>query len=509
MVKMNSLDPARLRAGILEESYWDFVQTFWPTVVAEKLVPNWHLPFVCGEIQDLFEPVFRDEPKEYDLIDNQPPGTSKSLLFSVFALPWAWTRMPSFRLIGASYSYPLAMHLSRLSRDVVQSDLYRRLWPHLDLRKDQNTKAFFANRFGGTRYAVGSGGSVTGMHAHAIIIDDPLDPNEAASDAELARTNFWISKTLLSRKVSKVASVVALVMQRLHEADPTQMFLDRGGCRHVRFPAKLGEGTEPLPARVSRYYRGGYFDPVRLTGKVLAETRKEMGDVAYAGQYTQNPVPPGGAMFDVTQIALHPKGEALPRFTGQVRFWDNAATTEKEDSRAAYTTGVKLGLTEDGLTYVLDVRRGRWNTGVRERVKRTEARRDGPRVAVGVEQEPGSGGKESAQKTRRMLRGHRVYVVRPVGDKVDRARPFSVEVNMGRVVLGPEVGGRWHKEYLKELAFFPYGRYKDQVDASAGGHSVLESGLKRAGGIKGRNKPEEHILTGAKRKKNRKLTMSR
>jgi hypothetical protein len=162
-----TINPTRLRASVLEESYFDFVKTFWNVVVAEKPVWNWHIPYLCGEVQELYERVFLDRPKEYDLVSNQSPGTSKSLIFSVFALPWAWTRMPSFRFIGASYSYPLAMHLSRLSRDVVKSDLYRLLWPHVQLRADQDTKAYYANTRGGTRYAVGSGGSVTGMRRPA------------------------------------------------------------------------------------------------------------------------------------------------------------------------------------------------------------------------------------------------------------------------------------------------------------------------------------------------------
>jgi predicted phage terminase large subunit-like protein len=484
------INALKLRASVLRDSYFEFVKAFWPVVVAEAPVWNWHIEYICGEVQECLERVFRNRPKEYDLIDNQPPGTSKSLVFSVFQLPWAWTNMPSFRFIGASYSFPLAMHLSRLSRDVVKSDLYRKLFPEVQIRIDQDTKAYFANTKGGTRYAVGAGGSITGMHGHAIVIDDPLNPNEAASEAQLAQTNFWISKTLLSRKVSKRVSVVELVMQRLHEDDPTSLFLEKGGCRHLCFPAELRDGYAVKPAAARRYYRGGLFDPERLDKRALEESRKELGDVGYAGQYGQNPVPPGGAMFDVDQITLHDAREPLPHFVKEVRFWDKAATTEKEDSRAAYTTGVRVGLTEDGVLYVRDVKRGRWNTGVREKVIRTTARRDGPRVAVGLEQEPGSGGKESAEKTKRMLRGFRVYVVRPTGDKVQRAQPFSVEVNMGRVVLVP---GPWNKEYVRELMFFPFGRYKDQVDASSGANSVIEGGMRRAGGIPKKHR-EETVL---------------
>lgn len=485
-------DSVALKASILRDSYFEFVRAFWHTVVAEDPVWNWHIEYLCKEIQDQLERVFKGKNKEYDLICNQPPATSKSLIYSVFQLPWAWTRMPSFRQIGASYSFPVAMHLSRLCRDVVKSDLYRKLFPNVQIRTDQDTKAFFATTKGGTRYAVGANGAVTGMHAHCITIDDPLNPNEAASKVQLAQTNFWIGKTLLSRKVDKSLSVVQLVMQRLDEDDPTSLLLSYGRCKHLCFPAELKEGYKVSPPAAARYYRKGFFDPKRLNKKALEESFRQLGDVGYAGQYGQSPVPPGGAMFKVEEILMHDLREPLPEFKAVVRFWDNAATTEKQDNRSAYTAGPKMALTKDGSTfYILDMVRDRWDTGTRERRKRLTARRDGPNVDVGLEQEPGSGGKESALQTKKMLRGFRVHIIRPTGDKVQRAQPFSVDVNMGRVVMVP---GPWNKELLKELKFFPFGRYKDQVDALSGAHSLLSNGMKKAGGIRKAQKHTEEIL---------------
>lgn len=481
-----SYSPTSLRASVVKDSYFEFVKLFWPVVVAETPVWNWHMPYTCGEIQEACERIFNGEPKAYDLVMNQPPGTSKSLLFSVFLTPWAWTHMPSFRCIGASYSHLLASDLSRKSRDVVKSDLYKKLFPAVKIRADQDVKSYWANTAGGTRYAVGAGGSVTGYHAHAIVIDDPLNPNEAASEAQLNQTNFWVEKSLLSRKVDKTVAVVFLVMQRLAENDPSRFFIDKGDkTRHLCFPAEADAGYAVKPAHCRRYYKQGLFDPVRLPRPILRDTEQEMGAVGYAGQMGQNPAPPGGVMFDVTQMEVHPVGEPLPRFAKVVRFWDKAATEKKQDLRAAFTTGVKMGLTEEGIIYVLDVKRGRWNTGVREKIIRSGARRDGYGCGVGQEQEPGSGGKESAQKTKRLLRGYRVYTVRPTGDKVQRAVPFSVEVNMGRVVL---VAAPWNREYIKELMYFPLGRFKDQVDASSGAHSVFEMGMRTAGGVSFRHR---------------------
>jgi len=93
-------------------------------------------------------------------------------------------------------------------------------------------------------------------------------------------------------------------------------------------------------------------------------------------------------------------------------------------------------------------------------------------VRVYVEQEPGSGGKESAEATIRNLAGWAVYADKPTGDKAFRADPYSVQVNNGAFQL---LRGEWNAKFLEEHRFFPFGTYKDQVDASAGAFNQLVS----------------------------------
>lgn len=489
-VRSQAVDRDRLLASVCRDSYYQFVRTMWHTVIPETPTWNWHIPFVCDEIQACCERIFRGEPREYDLLSNQPPGTSKSSLFSIFLTPWAWTRMPSFRCIGASYAQPLALDLARKSRDVVKSDLYRRLFPHVRIRDDQDTKTYFMNTAGGFRYAVGSNGSVTGMHAHVIVPDDPIDPLQSVSDAEIARTNYWIEKTLLSRKVDRAVSVVMMVMQRLSEEDPSAQMLRRGRkrARHLRLPAT--DEYEISPPEVREHYaaNGGLLDPVRLPKSVLRDAHRELSDVGYAGQFGQNPVPPEGGMFKVENLRTHDPSQPVPPFVKVVRYWDKAGSPVKglKKSRAAYTTGVKLGATKEGEIYVLDVIRVRLDSWARERLIRRTARLDGLAVVVGQEREPGSGGLESAQRTavKTLHGGFRVRTLLARGDKTSRADPFSVEVNKGSVVM---VKADWNRDYVRELKYFPHGSYKDQVDASAGAFSCLGLLKRKAGGLRRRN----------------------
>lgn len=210
------IDEDELESSLCRESFFDFVQSFWATIIPEKPVWNWHIRYLCNVMQRIAENLFLGNDKLYDLCVNVPPGTSKSSVLSVLFPAWVWTRMPTARFICVSFRYPLALRLSSKSRDVVKSEKYRRLFPEIALRSDQDTKHHFTNTLGGERYCAGSGGSVIGSHAHFVIVDDPIDPDSVVSDAELEAVNLWIEETLSGRKVDKAKSVTVLVMQRLH-----------------------------------------------------------------------------------------------------------------------------------------------------------------------------------------------------------------------------------------------------------------------------------------------------
>src|SRR5208283_275117 len=81
-----------------------------------------------------------------------------------------------------------------------------------------------------------------------------------------------------------------------------------------------------------------------------------------------------------------------------------------------------------------------------------------------VEQEGGSGGKESAETTVRNLAGFSVVLNKPTGSKEVRAEPFVAAIQGGDVGL---VAGTWVKMFLDECEPWPYGRTKDMVNAAA------------------------------------------
>lgn len=468
---MTGYDEYELLASVVRESYFDFVQEFWGEVIAERPIWNWHIEYLAGELQYIAERVFRGQTKEYDLVINVPPGSTKSTLCSIMFSPWTWTRMPSARFLGGSYVDTLAMDLSRKNRDVVLSPKYRRAFPEIELRKDQQAKSHFVNTKGGSRYSFGVQGTVTGMHAHFIGIDDPLNPERAVSEVELENANRVMSETLFTRKVDKDLTPTILIMQRLHQNDPTaHVLIKYENVKHICLPAE--DGDDVKPASLRERYVDGLLDPVRLSPKILKENFRALGEFSYAGQFDQTPVPRGGAMFKPGRITVEDPPHLVKFDDRLLRYWDKAGT----QGAGAYTAGVLMGKDNRGRFWILDVIRGQWGMDEREATIKQTAVVDGHGVAIMVEQEPGSGGKDIARYTVRNLAGYNIEVD-PVGsssgNKTVRAGPYAAQVNGGNVYMK---FADWNKEYLDELKYFPASKYKDQVDASSGAFNHLAEG---------------------------------
>jgi predicted phage terminase large subunit-like protein len=458
-----------LLRSIYKDSFYEFVRAAWHIIIPEAPVWNWHIEYLCNELQEMAERVIAGKEKLYDLIINIPPGTTKSTICSIMFPCWVWTKMPSARFICGSYADRLALDLSRKTRDVIQSEWYRELFPDIVIRYDQNTKGHFSNTKGGSRYAVGVGGSVIGMHGHFLIVDDPIDPAAALSESELKEVNAWMRETLGQRKVNRTISPLILVMQRLHQDDPSGNMLSNKKAR-VRLICLPAEASDKIcPPHLITKYVDRLLDPVRLPKKELDRVREtDLGEYGYSGQYGQNPIPAGGGMFKADKIHIKPTGPA--KWRQIMRYWDKAATAT---GTGAYTVGLKLGQDMDRNWWIIHVIRGRWDTAAREKLILQTAQLDGKVCKVGLEQEPGSGGKESAENTVRMLSGFRVKVNRPTaseGNKTMRADPVSSQVNAGTFYM---VEGPWNQDFIDEMKYFPYSKWKDQIDALSGAFSLM------------------------------------
>jgi predicted phage terminase large subunit-like protein len=465
------------KAEKCRRTFPEFIREFWDCVSQDELKWNWHIGYLAQELSMLVERAANGLPKKYDLVINVPPGTTKSITCSIMLPDWAWTRWPWLRFICTSYSSDLSLELAEYSRELIRSDKFRQLYPHIGIKEDKDTKSNFRivvrgadgkTRIGGNRFSTSVGGTVTGFHAHVIIIDDPLNPRQAVSEVGLRNANHYIDHTLSTRKVDKSVTPVVLIMQRLHQDDPAGHMIEKNpeGVKHICLPGEIvnfRDQVRPLE-RILDYSPDGLMDPVRMPWSVLREMESN-GQYFYAGQVGQHPTPPGGGMFQVDHFQIVdkiPSGGLLQT----IRYWDKAGT----EGGGAFTAGVKMCRLSNGRYVVLDVKRGQWSSDHREEIIKQTAIADGKKVRIYVEQEPGSGGKESAEATIRNLAGFAVYADRPTGDKTYRADPFSVQVNAGNVYL---LRADWNKAWKDEYGYYPFSTHKDQVDAGSGGFNKL------------------------------------
>ena len=480
--------PNLIRREMFSRSFFAFFRHFWAEMNNDTLQLNWHLEFLCDVLQDMAEKVARGKNPGYDyLIINIPPGTTKSTIVSRMFPVWAWTQWYWMRFITSSYSSALSLELAEDSRDLLKSESFKAMYPEIGVKQDRDTKSNFKllkkewhrkglqprELKGGSRLSTSTGGSTTGFQGHILIVDDPLDPRRSSSGVELAKANRWLSETLSTRKIDKNITPTVLIMQRLHQSDCTGHLLETIDAENVKLISLPGEldnyGDEVRPIELKEYYQKGLLDPVRLNRKVLRKLYTQLGQYGYSGQIGQKPVPPGGGMFQVDKFQYADRTFGRPQLVKTVRYWDKAASSNS----GAYTAGVKMARLNNGKAMVIDVKRGQWATHEREQMIRSTAEADGQGVDVYYEQEPGSGGKESAEATTRNLAG---FVARPdpaKGDKVYRADPFSVQVNSGNVLL---LRADWNHDFVEELRFFPFSTFKDQVDASSGAYAKLFSG---------------------------------
>jgi predicted phage terminase large subunit-like protein len=401
-------------------------------------------------------------------------------------LPWLWTRMPSFRFLGGSYSADLSLEFGNKARRLIKSSLYQETFPEITILDDQDTKGYFANSLKGERYSTSTGASIIGRHFHLHSIDDPINPRGARSELELRTTNLWLTESVAQRCVNLQITPLILTMQRLALEDPSGIRLARTGgtpVRHICLPAELSDDVKPV--RLRSKYKKGLLDPIRLNPDILETRRCELGQYGYAGQFEQRPSPITGGMFDVTAL-VGPKAPPDPKeFSHVIRWWDKASSSGYGDYTAGVLMGIKANPKAVPRFWILDVFRKQLGSVEREEVIKKTAKVDQERwpgnYRVGVEQEPGSGGKDSAMATVWNLAGFKVEMEKPTGSKLDRADPFATQVNAGNVAFLP---GQWNNTYMEELQYFgELAKFDDQVDASAAAFNFLSRKKYKAGAL--------------------------
>ena len=453
----------------LMASFYLFFKEFWEVIEpSEKLKENWHIKYLCNELQDMGERIIKRQPKLYDLVINIPPGETKSTIVTKMFPVWLWTRDPSIRIINTSYSGSLAMHHSVRSRDIIRSDKYKMLFGDIKIRADEDSKGYYKNNYGGDRLATSVGGSVTGMHGHIIIIDDPVNPKQANSFVINQSANDYIKHTLSTRKVEKELTPMILIMQRLNMDDTSNLLLQQKKTKHINLPAELSDKVKP--PELKEKYVNGLLDPIRMPIEILEELKENIGSYNYSSQVAQDPSPKGGRIWQEWFVPI--KRDELPPINQVDKYgtdWDLAYEKEKgKNSASAFVITGKKG----NNIYIYDA--GYRYLEFPELIKFMKTKPETHYIE----------GKASGKSAKQTLKqeGISTKEVQVSTDKVARVRDVTPKVEGGFVFVEESLLDMIYNDHRQGLLNFPNNLNDDLNDAITQAikrHSTRRKGIIR------------------------------
>jgi len=397
---------------------------------------NWHIKVIAAKLTAVREGKIRR------LIINLPRRSLKSLLASIAFPAWCLGHDPSAQILSVSYAQELADKLARDCRSIMMSPWYRRIFPTRLAPHRQAVQEFITTRQG-YRLATSTGGVLTGRGADIILIDDPLKPEEALSDAQRQAANDWYDHTLYSRLNDKCSGAIVIIMQRLHEDDLVGHVLAQELWEVVCFPA-IAEADEAREIgtiwgpRCFRRRQGEVLHPAREPFDTLQRIRRTIGEYNFAGQYQQTPAPLGGGLVKVEWFKRYGANQRPERFDRIVQSWDTANNaTELSDFSVCTTWGIKG---KD--LYLLNLVRKRLEYPALKRAVREQ--RDLFNASVVLIEDKASG----TQLIQELITDgcHGVTRYQPGCDKVMRLHAQTAMIESGFVHV-PEVAP-WLAEYL-------------------------------------------------------------
>ena len=438
---------------ILRHDFYSFIQRCFQTVVpGQQFMPNWHIQAIAHQL----DRIRRGEIRL--LIITVPPRNLKSICASVAFPAFLLGLDPRTRIVCVSYSQELASKLARDCRAVMMSPWYHDLFPWTRIDPSKSAETEFATTARGFRLATSVGGTLTGRGGNILILDDPMNPLEAASLTKRARTKEWSDGTLSTRPDDKSKDAIVVIMQRLHVDDLVAHLLAQGlPWYHLNLPA-IAEVAEAIPLGDGLiHYRkpGDLLHPTRESLADLERLKLMMGSHGFSAQYQQSPIVPGGALIKGKWFSTYSEVPERRSSDRIVQSWDTASKVSPNNDYSVCTTW----LARDTNYYLLHV--------LRERLEYPDLRRKivshaGAFGASNVLIEDAGSGIHLLQDLQRDG-AVRVIGVRPDGDKTMRLEAKSALIEAGRVWL-PQ-SAPWLSDFLDEILAFPYGRFDDQVDS--------------------------------------------
>lgn len=328
------------------------------------------------------------------LIVNEPPGYSKTLQCVIMFVARGFAINARCRFLHASYSRELVNLNSAQIIDVMSLPEYRFLWGRT-LRQDSSAKGLWRTPEGGMFKASSAGGAVTGFRAGtldevelteeeqlalaeqefdqlgvevdeltaylaeqtsfsgALIIDDPLKPDDASSDIKRNFVNARYMNTFRSRLAHERVPII-VSMQRIHPKDFSNFLLTGGGgekFHHLMLPIEIDNSLGyPTAFTYGIHIAHGLADgplwPTKHTQPQIDVLKRD--SKVFSAQYAQNPLLNLNAMFKATYFRAY---EVRPRTLSVGIIVDPSGGKSRKSDRTAMAV---VGIDSNANKYLLD-----------------------------------------------------------------------------------------------------------------------------------------------------------
>lgn len=281
----------------------DYTRFVFKTTKGQKFIVGKHHQIIC----EALDKVIRGETKR--LIINIAPRYGKTELAVKSFIEYGLSLNPASKFLHLSYSDDLVLDSSREIRETLQDETIAPLFGVNIMSK--SGKKWYTDKGGGL-YAVSTGGQVTGFgagkvdyddeekkaidefipyydskFAGAIVIDDPIKPEDALSDNLREKVNQRFETTIRNRVNSRNTPIV-IIMQRLHEHDLCGYLMETE-------PEKWTVISLPC-IQIDRNGKECALWEHKHTLEELHEL-KDIEPFVFDTQYMQNPMPVEGLMY--------------------------------------------------------------------------------------------------------------------------------------------------------------------------------------------------------------------
>ena len=459
------LTPAHLVERIrerCEEDFKFFTRYFFEALMGTKFGVSAHHAEICDSRMDVFS------GRTTHLMINIPPRYSKTELAVNLFPAWCFVKNPKCEFIHLSYADILALDNSDTVKQILKSSEFLQLWPNFAIKQNKDSKKARATTEGGVFYATAAGGPITGFGAGkiddfkdgngfggAIIIDDPLKPDDAYSDPKRKAVNRRWDETIKSRFNSTKTPCI-VIMQRIHEEDFCGMLLKDGeyNFKQLVLPAIADEG---LPTELALWPQKHSLD--------LLKAMQKKNTYMFASQMQQRPAPLGGGILKGSWFGRY---SVVPPLKYRAIFID---TAQKAKEHNDYQVAECWGLGEDGYLYLLDIMRDKFEAyelevKVPDFWNKHRGDKNGRLRYMAVEDK--SSGTELIQKIRRKIKP--VIPVReiprgPAANKLTRVMDVQGYIESGYVKIPADAP--WVHDFVKECESFTADdthAHDDQID---------------------------------------------